>query len=75
MKTKKGRPKKPKSEQKSVLLSVRVTSEEYRDFEKLAKADNMAVSQWVRKKLTNAPPAGILSDRNGDRENRTPTVL
>ncbi len=57
-KTKKpGRPKLPKGNAKAGYLRVRMTAEELRRIESLAKAAKQTVSEWVRGKI-NAESAG-----------------
>jgi hypothetical protein len=46
-----GRPPLPKGNAKAVMLRVRVTSEELKAVEALAKAHNQTVSEWLRSKV------------------------
>lgn len=46
-----GRPPLPKGDAKAVMLRVRVTSEELKAVEALAKASNQTVSEWLRSKV------------------------
>ncbi len=55
MKSGPGRPKLPKAKAKRELLSIRVLPSERMEFERKAKADGLSLSDWVRKKLTDAP--------------------
>lgn len=50
-KAKAGRPRLPKGDAKAVMLRVRVTSEELKAVEALAKASNQTVSEWLRSKV------------------------
>jgi uncharacterized protein (DUF1778 family) len=49
-----GRPKLPKAKAKGVLLSIRTTPDERRAFEAAALAEGLSLSDWSRKKLTEA---------------------
>lgn len=46
--SKPGRPPLPKGESKGKFLRVRVTPDELRSFEKMAKANSKSVSEWSR---------------------------
>jgi hypothetical protein len=46
-----GRPALPKGNAKAVMLRVRVTPDELKTFEGMAKASKQTVSEWVRSKL------------------------
>jgi hypothetical protein len=46
-----GRPKLPKGDAKAETLRIRVTPDELRSFEGLAKANKQTVSEWVRSTL------------------------
>ena len=50
-KAKAGRPPLPKGSAKAVMLRVRVTSEELKAVESLAKAKSQTVSEWLRSKV------------------------
>jgi uncharacterized protein (DUF1778 family) len=52
--SKAGRPPLPKGDAKEVMLRVRITPDERTAFEKLAKASNQTVSQWIRSVLSAA---------------------
>jgi hypothetical protein len=52
-----GRPPLPKGDAKAVMLRVRVTSEELRAVESLAKAKGQTVSEWLRSKVAEATAA------------------
>ena len=49
--SKAGRPPLPKGNAKAVMLRVRVTSDELKAVEALAKASKQTVSEWLRSKL------------------------
>jgi hypothetical protein len=49
-----GRPKLAKGEAKASMLRIRVTLDERRAIEKLAKTGNTTLSKWVRSTLTAA---------------------
>ena len=49
--SKAGRPPLPKGNAKTVMLRVRVTSDELKAVEALAKASKQTVSEWLRSKL------------------------
>ena len=53
-KPKKGRPPLPKGDAKAVMMRVRMTLDERRTIEAVAKASKQTVSQWVRSTLTAA---------------------
>jgi hypothetical protein len=53
-KAKAGRPPLPKGNAKEVMLRVRVTSEELKAVEALAKSKNKTVSEWIRGTLSEA---------------------
>ena len=46
-----GRPPIAKKERKAVHVSVRVTADEYRGFERAAKAAELGLSEWARAAL------------------------
>jgi hypothetical protein len=46
-----GRPKLPKGNAKAGYLRVRLTAEELRKIEAMAKANKQTVSEWVRSEL------------------------
>ena len=46
-----GRPPLPKGNAKAVMLRVRVTPEERKAIEAIAKASKQTVSEWLRSKL------------------------
>jgi hypothetical protein len=43
-----GRPKLPKGNAKGVMLRVRITPDELRAIEAVAKANDKTVSEWIR---------------------------
>jgi len=49
-----GRPVLPKGDAKAVMLRVRVTPDERKAIEKLAKTTSQTVSQWIRSTLATA---------------------
>jgi hypothetical protein len=53
-KAKAGRPPLPKGDAKAVMLRVRVTAEELKAVEALAKSQNKTVSEWIRGMVSDA---------------------
>jgi hypothetical protein len=46
-----GRPPLPKGSSKAVMLRVRITQDELRTIEELAKSSSQTVSEWIRRQL------------------------
>ncbi len=52
--SKRGRPQLPKGDAKAVMLRVRITSDELKAVEALAKSQNKTVSEWLRSTVGQA---------------------
>ena len=52
-----GRPPLPKGNAKAVMLRVRVTAEELKAVESIAKSKGQTVSEWLRSKVAEATTA------------------